>query len=45
MVDPDNGPPPESRPPRLSDLVSLCRSLNRERARYVETLLAGRGGA
>ena len=35
MVDPDDGPPPESRPPRLSDLVSLCRSLNRERARYV----------
>ena len=34
MVDPNDGPP-ESRPPRLSDLISLCRSLNRERARYI----------
>lgn len=25
----------EARPPRLSDLVSLCRDLNAERARYV----------
>ena len=32
MVDPDDGGPPQSRPPRLSDLVSLCRSLNRESA-------------
>ena len=35
MVDPNDGPPPQSRPPRLSDLVSLCRSLNREGARYI----------
>ena len=35
MVDPNDGPPLESRPPRLSDLVSLCRSLNREGARYI----------
>ena len=35
MVDPDDGGPPQSRPPRLSDLVSLCRSLNREEARYI----------
>jgi len=26
---------PEARPPLLEDLVSLCRNLNRERARYV----------
>ena len=35
MVDPNDGEPPQSRPPRLTDLVSLCRSLNREEARYV----------
>ena len=35
MVDPNDGPPPESRPPQLADLVSLCRSLNREGARYI----------
>lgn len=42
MVDPDDGPPPESRPPRLSDLVSLCRSLNRT---FLQSLLAGEGDA
>ena len=26
---------PEARPPLLEDLVSLCRNLNREGARYV----------
>ena len=35
MVDPNDGAPPESRPPQLADLVSLCRSLNREGARYI----------
>ena len=35
MVDPNDGARPESRPPRLADLVSLCRSLNREGVRYV----------
>ena len=35
MVDPHDGAPPESRPPQLADLVSLCRSLNREAVRYV----------
>jgi hypothetical protein len=31
----DADPPPEARPPLLEDLVSLCRNLNREGARYV----------
>jgi hypothetical protein len=31
----DAGPAPEARPPLLEDLVSLCRNLNREGARYV----------
>ena len=35
MVDPHDGSPPEARPPRLDDLVALCRTLNREGARYV----------
>ena len=35
MVDSNDGATPESRPPRLADLVSLCRSLNREGARYI----------
>jgi hypothetical protein len=35
VVDPDDGAPPEARPPSLADLVSLCRSLNEARARYV----------
>ena len=32
MVDPNDGAPQESRPPQLADLISLCRSLNREAA-------------
>ena len=35
MVDADDGPAPEARPPGIADLVALCRSLNREGARYV----------
>ena len=35
MVNPNDGAPQESRPPQLADLISLCRSLNREAARYV----------
>ena len=35
MVDRDDGPAPEARPPGLADLVSLCRNLNQERARYL----------
>jgi len=35
MVDPNDGAPLESRPPQLADLISLCRSLNREATRYV----------
>ena len=35
MVDPDDGPQPEARPPGVADLLSLCRSLNREGARYI----------
>ena len=35
MVDADDGPPLEARPPGVADLVSLCRSLNREGARYI----------
>ena len=35
MVDPDDGPAPEARPPGVTDLVSLCRSLNREGAQYI----------
>jgi hypothetical protein len=31
----DAGPAPEARPPLLEDLVSLCRNLNHEGARYV----------
>lgn len=34
MVDEDDGPP-EARPAGVADLVALCRSLNREAARYV----------
>ncbi len=35
-MDPEDAdPPPEARPPLLEDLVSLCRNLNREGARYV----------
>jgi len=35
LVDRDDGPPLESRPPTLEDLVALCRRLNDEQARYV----------
>jgi hypothetical protein len=35
MVDPNDGSPLESRPPQIGDLVALCRSLNREGARYI----------
>ena len=35
MVHDDDGPAPEARPPLLADLIALCRSLNREGARYV----------
>ncbi len=35
MVDPNDGAPPDSRPPQLADLVSLCRSLNREGVRDI----------
>ena len=35
MVRNDDGPPPEARPPLLTDLIALCRSLNREGARYI----------
>ena len=35
MVDSHDGPPPDARPPQLADLLSLCRSLNRESVRYV----------
>lgn len=35
MVDEDDGTPLEARPAGLDDLVALCRSLNREGARYV----------
>ena len=35
MVDRDDGPAPEARPPSLADLVSLGRNLNQERARYL----------
>ncbi len=35
-MDPEDADPaPEARPPLLEDLVSLCRSLNHEGARYV----------
>jgi hypothetical protein len=34
MVPPDDGAP-EARPPRLTDLVALCRRLNEAGARYV----------
>ena len=35
VVDSDDGPAPEARPPSLTDLVSLCRDLNQEQARYL----------
>ena len=35
MVDQNDGPGAESRPPTLKDLLSLCRALNERRAKYV----------
>jgi hypothetical protein len=35
VVAQDDGPPRDARPAGLPDLVALCRSLNREAARYV----------
>ena len=35
MVDRDDGPAPEARPPTLADLVALCRYLNEADARYL----------
>ena len=35
MVHGDDGPAPEARPPLFADLIALCRSLNREGARYI----------
>jgi hypothetical protein len=35
VVDSDDDAPLESRPPTLADLVSLCRRLNEESARYI----------
>jgi len=35
VVNPDDGPAPEARPPGVADLVSLCRALNREGAKYI----------
>jgi len=38
VVDEDDGPPKEARPAGVDDLVALCRSLNREGARYQDRL-------
>ncbi len=35
MVDPDDGPPLDSRPPLLEDLLKICRALNEAGAKYV----------
>ena len=35
MVDSEDGPAPEARPPNVAALVSLCRHLNQEQARYL----------
>ena len=35
MVDSHDGAPTESRPPTLADLLTLCRRLNDEGARYL----------
>ena len=35
MVDQDDGPTAESRPPTLNDLLTLCRELNERKAKYV----------
>ena len=41
MVDPDDGAPLESRPPRLEDLLKICDALNEDR-RFLEELIARR---
>jgi len=35
MVDPDDGAPLESRPPRLEDLLKICEALNANGSKYV----------
>ncbi|MGE5346968.1 MAG: hypothetical protein ACM3JH_13525 [Acidithiobacillales bacterium] len=35
MVDPDDGAPLESRPPRLEDLLKICGALNANGSKYV----------
>jgi hypothetical protein len=35
VVDSDDGPAPEARPPSVADLVALCRNLNEAHARYL----------
>jgi len=35
MVDPDDGAPFESRPPRLEDLLKICDALNASGSKYV----------
>jgi hypothetical protein len=35
MVDPDDGAPLESRPPRLEDLLKICDALNASGSKYV----------
>jgi hypothetical protein len=35
MVNTDDGKAPESRPPTLSDLLTLCRALNNASAKYI----------
>jgi hypothetical protein len=35
VVDQDDGPTAESRPPTLNDLLTLCRELNERKAKYV----------
>jgi len=35
MVDPNDGQAPEARPPKLEDLIDLCRRLNATGAKYI----------
>jgi hypothetical protein len=35
VVDSNDGPSADARPPNLTDLVSLCRNLNHAQARYL----------
>lgn len=35
MVDTNDGPGAESRPPTLNDLLSICRELNERKAKYI----------